>query len=112
MLNHIPNDMLEVTQKTAWLKAHGQVVDEATVVVQTVLDGANFLLEDALEGPYWAAKWQTKNAKLVVLDVMNQPVGYIVPRNQMATFSADFEDNAALFWDHLTREIQRIVGHE
>lgn len=111
MYHQIPNDEAELMEKLAWEHEHGNpTLTKEQLLIKTALDGVDFLLEDALEGPYWAAKWLDVDRKIQVIDVMKQPVGVIEPKR--ATFSEDFLANAPRFWQHMTREVQRIIGHE
>ena len=52
MLNFIPDDMGEVQQKLFWLKANGYPdATEQEVIEKTILDGVQYMFDDALEGP-------------------------------------------------------------
>lgn len=52
MLNFIPDDMGEVQQKLFWFKANGYPdATEQEVIEKTILDGVQYMFDDALEGP-------------------------------------------------------------
>lgn len=111
MYNLIPDDMAQVEQKLAWLKANG--FEEATkeeVLLKTTLEGVSAMFEDALEGPYWDITWQESDQVLNVTGIIGEILGQIKPREGFATFSEDFAANSILYWRNLSSQVATIVG--
>ena len=113
MLNFIPDDMGEVQQKLFWLKANGYTyATEQEVIEKTILDGVQYMFDDALEGPYWTVIWDDTNKKLAVRGATSEIVGYIIPRENHSTFSDDFKEASPLTWENLSKQVEKLIGSD
>ena len=58
MLHMIPDDMEQVEEKLAWMKQNGyEQTTRQYVINDMTRDGVQDMLDTALEGPYWTARW-------------------------------------------------------
>ena len=113
MFNLSPKDMGEVAQKLAYLQTHGQPdATETDVLLDTARAGAQDLLDEALEGPYYNVRWQTPDQVLVVTGALKNEIGTLTPRADCETFSADFKGNEILFWRNLSGQIAALIRQE
>lgn len=113
MFNLIPNDMVEVAQKLTYLQTHGKPeTTEEDVLLETARAGAQELLDEALEGPYYDVRWQTTDQILVVSGALKEQIGTLVPRNDFTTFSADFKNDEISFWHSLSKQIGDLIRQE
>lgn len=113
MFNLIPNDLAEVAQKLAFLHENGQPeTTEQDILLATAKDGAQDLINEALEGPYYDVHWQTKDQVLLVAGPLKAQIGTLTPRPDFETFSADFKNNSILFWRNLAKQISVMLRQE
>jgi hypothetical protein len=102
----IPHDMTELRIMMEQLKEMGKEVDQDQLIDQAVVDNAQQLLDEALDGHYFTCKLE--EGSLVVYDVINLPTGSIEPMGK--DFKEDFITDADNLWIHLSSNINRIVG--
>ncbi|MGX7352059.1 hypothetical protein [Enterococcus canis] len=107
MYEIVPTNMQEATEKFNWFTQQGQATSLNEVIQQAILDNTQDMLNGALEGAYWKAKWLEPDRQIQVLDVIGQPIGEITPTT--TTFSADFQTNAAKLLQKLHDDVQKIV---
>ncbi|MBN7274891.1 hypothetical protein GNF18_07050 [Ligilactobacillus pobuzihii] len=113
MFNIVPNDMGEVAQKLSFLQANGQEnMTEQDVLVDTAKEGLQEMLDEALEGPYFNVKWRTKDQELLVTGALSEEIGTVIPRDGFDTFSADFKNNAILFWRNYGKQLTALINQE
>lgn len=105
-LIQIPHDMTELRVMMEQLKTMGKEVDEEKLIDQAVVDNAQQLLDEALEGHYFSCK--LVDGDLIVYDVINLPAGTVKPLGN--SFKEDFITDAEGLWHHLSSELNRIAG--
>lgn len=113
MFNMIPDDMQQVEEKLAWLKQNGY--EDATrqqVINDMAKDGVQDMLDTALEGPYWTARWEDEGRTLKVCGAVGETIGTLKPRDEYESFEGDLENNAILFWRNLATQTQKLIGHD
>ena len=111
MYNLIPDDLAQVEQKLAWLKANGfKNATKEEILLNTTLEGVSAMFEDALEGPYWDITWELSDKVLKVSGIVGETLGQIKPRAGFESFSADFCDNSIFYWRNLSSQVAKIVG--
>ncbi|ABJ67407.1 hypothetical protein AAHB41_02320 [Pediococcus pentosaceus] len=102
----IPHDMTELRIMMEQLKEMGKEANEDQLIEQAVVDNAQQLLDEALDGHYFTCKLE--DGKLVVYDVINLPTGSIEPLGK--NFKEDFITDADNLWIHLSSNLNRIAG--
>lgn len=105
-LIQIPHDMMELRVMMEQLKTMRKEVDEEALIEQAVVDNAQQLLDEALEGHYFSCK--LVEGDLVVYDVINLPTGTIKPLSN--SFKEDFITDSEGLWHYLSSELNRIAG--
>lgn len=106
MDNNIAIDMPALMAQIADLKAHGESVDRAELIMTNVLNGVQLIFDEKLEGHYYSVRREQDD--LVVYDFINQPTGKLT--NAQFDFVVAFENQAPFLWDMLEREVIKILG--
>lgn len=113
MLHMIPDDMEQVEEKLAWMKQNGyEQTTKQDVINDMTKDGVQDMLDTALEGPYWTARWKEAGQLLKVCGPVGDVIGTLKPRDEYADFESDLENNAILFWRNLATQTQKLIGHD
>lgn len=110
MYNLVPTNMQEVADKLAYELSKGKDSTEESVIRRAVLDNAQQMLDGALEGPYWKALWQEEDRVIVIQDIMNKPVGTVLPAQ--TDFISDFRESAPSLLQKMADQIQKIVDND
>lgn len=113
MLHMIPDDMEQVEEKLAWMKQNGyEQTTKQDVINDMTKDGVQDMLDTALEGPYWTARWEKAGQLLKVCGPVGDVIGTLKPRDEYTDFESDLENNAILFWRNLATQTQKLIGHD
>lgn len=113
MLHMIPDDMEQVEEKLAWMKQNGyEQTTKQDVINDMTKDGVQDMLDTALEGPYWTARWEEAGRLLKVCGPVGDVIGTLKPRDEYADFESDLENNTILFWRNLATQTQKLIGHD
>lgn len=110
MYNLVPTNMQEVADKLAYELSKGKDSTEESVIRRAVLDNAQQMLDGALEGPYWKALWQEEDHSIEIQDIMNKPVGTVLP--VQTDFISDFREAAPSLLQKMANQIQKIVDND
>lgn len=111
MLNYIPDDMNEVETKLYWMKAHGYPdITAQEVLEKGIIDGTQYMLDEALDDSYWTALWKENDKQILVRGALGEEVGIITPREKHTTFSEDFKESAPFTWENIAQQIAKFVG--
>ncbi|ANK58936.1 hypothetical protein [Loigolactobacillus backii] len=106
MYDLIPMNMAEVAEKLQWYQGAGESKSESSVIQDSILAISQFHLDEALEGPYWTAKWQVANYEIVILSA-DEVIGII--KTPSDTFEANFRENANKLIDYLRQQVAELV---
>jgi hypothetical protein len=102
----IPHDMTEFRVMVEQLKKMNKPVNEDELLDQAVVDNAQQLLDEILDGHYYTCK--LVEGEIVVYDVINLPTGNIKPISD--SFKEDFISDPDGLWIYLGSELGRIAG--
>lgn len=101
----IPTTLAEIQQVIDWNQKNDKEMSVDEIILEAVKENAQRIVDEALEGPYWTIQWQEK--KLLVLDVLKQPIGHISPYNE--SFLTDFKTTPIPMWHDLATKLNQIV---
>lgn len=107
MQNLIPGDMLEVNQKLRWELDAGMTADESSVINDAVLAGAQYFVDEALEGSYWTVKWDAQHQNIDIYGTTGAVVGAIKPKG--TTLEADFRQDSQGLFIRIEKEVAVVV---
>lgn len=107
MFSLVPTNMAEVEQKLTWSQESGIPATKESIILAAIVENTQQMLNEALEGAYWSAKWDEPQVNLEILDVLGKKIAEINPWK--TDFVTDFQQNSTELLRVIDTEIQHIV---